>query len=160
MKKNKKIILIFISVITLIIIVTAAVLIIKPNNEKYKKHYKITYSASYNTAKVLENDKQYEIVSDQDRFEEIMDEVKNKEYNEKFDKGFFKNKNLLVVEGEIDPEIKKIKIDETSADITIYYATPLTTQDEIFDFNLYLIPIDKEVEDINVEVSPYPDRVY
>ena len=69
MKKNKKIILIFISVITLIIIVTAAVLIIKPNNEKYKKHYKITYSASYNTAKVLENDKQYEIVSDQDRFQ-------------------------------------------------------------------------------------------
>ena len=76
-------------------------------------------------------------------------------------KDFSKNKKFIVVEGEIDPEIKKIKLMKSKCrHYNIYYATPLTTQDEIFDFNLYLIPIDKEVEDINVEVSPYPDRVY
>ena len=77
-------------------------------------------------------------------------------------KGFFKNKKLLVVEGEIDPEIKKIKIDENaSADITIYIMQHhLQTHDKYLILIYILYLLDKEVEDINVEVSPYPDREY
>lgn len=162
MKKNKKVILVIIAIIILITIVTALILIIKQKerNKKYDEYYKITYSASYNTANVLGNDKQYEIVTNKDRFKEIMNKVTNKEYDKKFDEKFFKNKNLLVIEANIDPEINKIKIDETKAEITIYYGTPLTTEDEILEFNLYLIPVDKEVESVNLEISPYPDRAY
>lgn len=92
----------------------------------------------------------------------ILDKVKNTEYRNSFDNTFFENNNLLVIEGEVNSEVHECEVNNENANVTIYTASPLATADEEFNFNLYLIPINKNIPDnnINVEVTTYPDKEY
>ena len=170
MKKKSKIIL---SIILFIIIVIIGILVINSQknskniqNEIYHKedgenYYTITYSTNYDNSKVVEDEEQeYEVVSEKTRLDEILDKVQSKEEDYNFDDDFFRDNNLLVIEAGINPEINKFEITDKKVDIIIYVDVPLTTREDIWDFNIYLIPISKTVEDIHVETLPNPDKVF
>lgn len=169
MKKKSKIIL---GIILLIIIAIIAIFIInlqknnegiqsKNYNEAYNEdYYTITYSTNYDNAKILDEEQEYEVVTERTRLDEILDKVQSKDENYNFNDDFFMNKNLLVIEAGINPEINKFKITNKKVDIIIYGDAPLTTPEDIWDFNVYLIPISKTVEDINIELLPNPDKVF
>ena len=169
MKKESKIIL---GIILLIIIAIIAIFVInlqknsediqsKNYNEKYNEnYYAITYSTNYDNAKILDEEQEYEVVTERTRLDEILDKVQSKGENYNLDDEFFTNKNLLVIEAGINPEINKFKITNKKVDILIYEDAPLTTHEDIWDFNLYLIRISKTVENINVELSANPDKVF
>lgn len=134
---------------------------IKEKEEKqYDDYYKLSYSASYGSPSVLKDKSRYEIVTNQTRLNEILNKIDNEESAEKFNDDFFENKNLLVVNGGVNSKINKLKINKTEANIEIYYASPLTSLDTIWKHDIYLIPVSKDVTDINIEKSVYPDRVY
>ena len=169
MKKKSKIIL---SIILFIIIVIIGILVInsqknskniqnviyhKEDNENY---YTITYSTNYDNSKVVDEGQEYEVVSEKTRLDEILDKVQSKEEDYNFDDDFFRDNNLLVIEAGINPEINKFKITDKKVDIIIYVDVPLTTREDIWDFNIYLIPISKTVEDIQLETLPNPDKVF
>ena len=105
-------------------------------------------------------EQEYEVVTERTRLDEILDKVQSKDENYNFNDDFFTNKNLLVIEAGINPEINKFKITNKKVDIIIYGDAPLTTPEDIWDFNVYLIPISKTVEDINIELLPNPDKVF
>lgn len=161
MKKSKKIMLCALLLISVAIIV---ICIINRNGKKEivenENYYKVTYEASYNTSNVLDDGQEYEIVKDKSRLNKILNKIQSNDYQDIFDNNFFKSKNLLVIEGEIGSKINKFEINDKKVDIIIYCASPLTTQDEIWDYDLYLVPINKELNDINVETTVYPDRIY
>ena len=129
-------------------------------NTKYEDYYKVTYSANYNTYKILDNNKNYEVVKDKIQLNKILNKISNNDYNNIFDNNFFNSKNLIVVQAGIDTKINKLDISNKKADIEIYYASPMTTIEQIWEYHIYLIPIDKEVNDFNVETNTYPDRMY
>ena len=170
MKKKSKIIL---SIILFIIIVIIGILVINSQknskniqNEIYHKeddenYYTITYSTNYDNSKVVEDEEQeYEVVSEKTRLDEILDKVQSKEEDYNFDDDFFRDNNLLVIEAGINPEINKFEITDKKVDIILYGDAPLTTREDIWDFNIYLIPISKTVEDIQLETLPNPDKVF
>lgn len=169
MKKKSKIIL---SIILFIIIVIIGILVInsqknskniqnviyhKEDNENY---YTITYSTNYDNSKVVDEGQEYEVVTEKTRLDEILDKVQSKEEDYNFDDDFFRDNNLLVIEAGINPEINKFEITDKKVDIIIYVDVPLTTREDIWDFNIYLIPISKTVEDIQLETLPNPDKVF
>ena len=129
-------------------------------NTKYEDYYKITYSANYNTYNILDNNKDYEVVKDKIQLNKILNKISNNDYNNIFDNNFFNSKNLIVVQAGIDTKINKLDISNKKADIEIYHASPMTTMEKIWEYHIYLIPIDKEVNDFNVETNTYPDRMY
>lgn len=169
MKKKSKIIL---SIILFIIIVIIGILVINSqknskniqnviyNKEDNENYYTITYSTNYDNSKVLDEGKEYEVVTEQTRLDEILNKVQSKEENHNFDDDFFADNNLLVIEAGINPEINRFEITDKKVDIILYEDAPLTTREDIWDFNVYLIPISKTVKDINVELSPNPDKVF
>ena len=169
MKKKSKIIL---SIILFIIIVIIGILVInsqknskniqnviyhKEDNENY---YTITYSTNYDNSKVVDEGQEYEVVTEKTRLDEILDKVQSKEEDYNFDDDFFTDNNLLVIEAGINPEINKFEITDKKVDIILYGDAPLTTREDIWDFNIYLIPISKTVEDIQLETLPNPDKVF
>lgn len=169
MKKKSKIIL---SIMLFIIIVIIGILVInsqknskniqnviyhKEDNENY---YTITYSTNYDNSKVVDEGQEYEVVTEKTRLDEILDKVQSKEEDYNFDDDFFTDNNLLVIEAGINPEINKFEITDKKVDIILYGDAPLTTREDIWDFNIYLIPISKTVEDIHVETLPNPDKVF
>ena len=149
MKKGVKIgvgislIIVFAIIVTLLIFNTKEEEIIKEYNL-----YTIMYSASYNDYKVFEDEEKFRVIKDT----------------------FFENNNLLVIEGEVNSEVHECEVNNENANVTIYTASPLATADEEFNFtadeefnfDLYLIPINKNIPDnnINVEVTTYPDKEY
>lgn len=145
--------------LSFIIMMIVGLFVLTGCNKKYEKYYKTTYSSTYNSIGIL-NGKNYEIVTNRTRLNEICSKVSNNEYSKKIDDTFFKNNNLLVIEGGIESEINKIDVTETKANIEIYYGSPLVSADEKLDFDIYLVPIGKEVKDINVVTSVFPDRMY
>ena len=169
MKKKSKIIL---SIILFIIIVIIGILVINSqknskniqnviyNKEDNENYYTITYSANYDNSKVVDEGQEYEIVTEKTRLDEILDKVQSKEEDYNFDDDFFTDNNLLVIEAGINPEINRFEITDKKVDIIIYEDAPLTTREDIWDFNIYLIPISKTVEDIQLETLPNPDKVF
>ena len=173
MKKKSKIIL---GIILFIIIVIIGILVINLQknsediqneiyngnyNEEYNEnYYTITYSTNYDNSKVLDEGQEYEIVTEKTRLDEILDKVQSKEEDYNFDDDFFTENNLLVIEAGINPEINRFEITDKKVDIIIYEDAPLTTREDIWDFNIYLIPISKTVEDIQLETLPNPDKVF
>ena len=173
MKKKSKIIL-GITLLSIIVIIGILVINLQKNskdmqnvihngiyNQEYNEnYYTITYSTNYDNSKVLDERKEYEVVTEQTRLDEILDKLQSKEKDYNFDDDFFTDNNLLVIEAGINPEINKFKITNKKVDIIIYGDAPLTTPEDIWDFNVYLIPISKTVEDINIELLPNPDKVF
>ena len=167
MKKGVKIgvgislIIVFAIIVTLLIFNTKEEEIIKEYNL-----YTIMYSASYNDYKVFENEENFRIIKDTESLNLILDKVKNTEYKNTFDNKFFENNNLLVIEAEINPELNKCEINNDKVNVLVYVASPLVSSSGynvyLANFSLYLIPINKNIPDnnINVEVTTYPDKEY
>ena len=164
MKKSRNIILCIVLLVIIAIIVIFSIISQKKNkvikNETYDEaYYTVTYSTNTDGADVLNNKQGYEVVEEKKRLNEILKKAQAQSYDI-FDDAFFTNHNVLIVEASINPEFNKCEITDTKADIVIYAASPLTSTEDIWDFNLYLIPVNKNIEDIQVEVTTYPDRVY
>lgn len=160
MKKSRKIILYIILLVIIAIIVIYSIIAQKKNEVIKNGAYIITYSTNYDNAKILDEEQEYEVVTERTRLDEILNKVQSKDEKHNFDDDFFTDNNLLVIEAGIHPEIDKFKITNTDVDILIYEDAPLTTREDIWNFNLYLIPISKTVEDINIELLPNPDKVF
>ena len=155
---------IFIGIIVIAIIIILIFLYNRKSssfNNSYDDFYTITYTTSYSKYKVFEEGKNYDVIKDKESLNLILDQVKNTEYKNTFDNNFFENNNLLVIEAEINPELNKCEINSEKVDILIYVAAPMVVEDQEFNFNLYLIPISKNIseDNINVEVTIYPDRL-
>lgn len=164
MKKSRNIILCIALLVIIAIIVIFSIISQKKNkvikNETYDEaYYKVTYSTNNEGADVLNNEQGYEVVKEKNRLNEILKKAQAQS-DDIFDDTFFTNHSVLIVEAGINPEFNKCEITDTKADIVIYTASPLTSTEDILDFNLYLIPVNKNIEDIQVEVTTYPDRVY
>ena len=164
MKKSRNIILCIALLVIIAIIVIFSIISQKKNkvikNETYDEaYYKVTYSTNNEGADVLNNEQGYEVVKEKKRLNEILKKAQAQS-DDIFDDTFFTNHSVLIVEAGINPEFNKCEITDTKADIVIYTASPLTSTEDILDFNLYLIPVNKNIEDIQVEVTTYPDRVY
>ena len=159
MKKGVKI-----GVGIILIVIIAIIITLKMFNSK--DIYTITYSATNANYKVFEEGKNYDVIKDKESFNLILDKVKNTEYKNTFDNKFFENNNLLVIEAEINPELNKCEINNDKVDVLVYVASPVVSSSGynvyLANFNLYLIPISKNIPDnnINVEVTTYPDKEY
>ncbi len=159
MKKGVKI-----GVGIILIVIIAIISTLKMFNSK--DIYTITYSATNANYKVFEEGKNYDVIKDKESFNLILDKVKNTEYKNTFDNKFFENNNLLVIEAEINPELNKCEINNDKVDILVYVASPVVSSSGynvyLANFNLYLIPISKNIKDnnISVEVTTYPDKAY
>lgn len=159
MKKGVKI-----GVGIILIVIIAIIITLKMFNTK--DIYTITYSATNANYKVYEEGKNYDVIKDKESLNLILDKVKNTEYKNTFDNKFFENNNLLVIEAEINPELNKCEINNDKVNVLVYVASPLVSSSGynvyLANFSLYLIPINKNIPDnnINVEVTTYPDKEY
>lgn len=153
----------YIEIIVLCLILVVSVILILNNNVKNNKidnYYVIEYESNYNDSNVLNINKKYEIIEEVGKLNQILDRVNNKEYKQKFNDIFFKEYKLIVICGGIGSKVNKLKIGKNSIDIKIYYASPLSSKDEIFTYDLYLVPINKNITTYNINSTTYPDRIY
>lgn len=159
MKKGVKI-----GVGIILIVIIAIIITLKMFNSK--DIYTITYSATNANYKVFEDEENFRVIKDPGNLNLILDKVKNTEYKNTFDNKFFENNNLLVIEAEINPELNKCEINNDKVDVLVYVASSVVSSSGynvyLANFNLYLIPISKNISDnnINVEVTTYPDKEY
>lgn len=160
MKKKGKVIFIIVLIVIVVLVISIIFMLSKNKIVSHDDYYSVTYSASYNTYHVLDNSENYEIVKDETKLKDILNKISSNDNVNKFNSDFFEGKNLLVIEGGIDSEVNKLNINNTKAEVEIYCATPLTTADQSWKYDMYFIPIEKNIEDINVKVSAYPDRLY
>ncbi len=160
MKKSLKIILIFVIVIIIIGIITLLFTIINSNQPvDNQSYYTITYSASYNTYDVLNNSNDYDVVTEKSELDDILDKIQANNF-QKINNNFFEDRKLLVIQAGINPEMHKLEINNKKVNATIYHASPMTTMDKIWTFSLYLIPIDKDIDNYNIEKLTYPNVTY
>ena len=154
MKKNIKLILV------IIFIIIAGILVLFANNNKHE-YYIVEYLASYNTYNVLDSTKKYEVIETKRDFSSVVSKIENlKSYQKIFTNNFFKDKSLLIVEAGINTEIANFKYSGKNIDLTIYCDSPLTTVDQNYKYDLYIIPVSKDLEDINVEILSNPDKLF
>ena len=147
-------------IITLVVaLIVALIISFVFNNNDNKKYYVINYSASYASKKLSLSNADYQIVTSVDIYNNILSSIDKNKYKGKFNNKFFEKNNLLVVDGGIDSELKKIEINDI-VNIKIYHASPLSTKDDVFTQQLYLIPVDKSITDVSVDNRIYPDRIY
>ena len=111
------------------------------------------------TDNILNNSDNYVIVSDESELNNILNKVDANKFKQ-FNEDFFINNKLLIVQAGINPEMHKLKIRKSKIDVTIYFATPLMSADQENEYNLYIIPISKDINNYNVERMPYPNREY
>lgn len=163
---------VIISVIILIIVIVLSIIFITTRQSKDTKnqneiidyngeYYLISYSSTYKDYKILENNENFEIITNETELEKLLNKVDSK-YDNKFDSHFFDSYNLLVIQAGVDTEVNDIECDEEKADIRIYYASPMSTDEQNMEFDLYLVPINKNIDssNINMEILSYPDRLY
>ena len=153
---KKKVIITCILVVAIICIVLLIKVI---NSDKSQSYYTVTYLATDNTYDILHNSDNYVVVSDESELDNILTKIDTNKFKH-FNEDFFLNNKLLVVQAGIDPEMHKLKIRKTKIDVTIYFATPLMSADQENEYNLYIIPISKDINNYNVEKMPYTDRIY
>lgn len=123
-------------------------------------YYKLEYKSNYDNYNVLNVEQKLEIVENVEKLYTVFNKINNSKYSNIFNKKYFKEKNLIVFIGGIDSTINEIKINNNAIDINSYYASPLSSNDEIHTYDLYLIPVDKEITIGNINSTVYPDRLY
>ena len=156
---KKKVIISCIVLAVIICIILLIKIISSVKNANYESYYTVTYSATANTYDILNNSDGYVIVNEKSELDNILNKVNTNSFKQ-FNEDFFINNKLLIIQAGISPEIHKLNIEQNNIDVTIYYATPMISVDEQKEYNLYLIPISKDINNYNVEKMPYPDRVY
>lgn len=154
---NKKIIPI-ISIILLIIVVGVVVFVIVPGTKlNLEEYYTLEYKASYSSDKV-EYDSM--TITNQEEYNKFTYNMKNDKYKKIFNTRFFKQYNLLIVNGGVSSRLENLEVNKKSVKATVYYASPESTADQEFTRQIYLVPINKDIKDIKVTRTVYPDRVY
>ena len=128
-----------------------------PNNNEM---YIVKYTATVATENVLKKGTEYEIVKTPFRLNNIINNAKNNNYDNRFTKAFFDQMNLLVIPAGADTQIQKKDITTNSVNISIYHASLFTSQDEEYECDLYLIPVEKNIKEYSIHIEPYPDRMY
>ncbi len=168
MKKRNLIILI---IVFIIVILLAIIFITTKQNKNTKnqneiidnngEYYMISYSSTYKDYKILGNDENFEVITNETELKKILNEIGSQDDN-KFDSQFFDSYNLLVIQAGVDTEVNNIECDGEKADVRIYYASPMSTDEQIMDFDFYLVPINKNIDssNVNMELLPYPNRLY
>lgn len=152
-----------VGLIDIIIVISGIILINKYNPSeviKTQEVYLMNYSASHNTYDVLNSVNNFQFIKNLMELEIVIDRAKDNNYDKRYNNNFFKDKALLVIQGLIDSEIYNMKFKIFRAYIDAYTATPLTDPDEECSFDLYFIPIEKTVTHIELNISPYPNRMY
>ena len=120
----------------------------------------MNYTASYSTYDVLNNVNKYEIVRNLMDLNIILGRAKDNNYDNRYNNSFFEEKALLVIEGLIDSKINNMMFKMFRASIDVYTATPLTDSEKEYEFDLYMIPIEQSITHVELNISPYPDRMY
>ena len=154
-------------IVMAIFIMIITFLIFKNNNtnniidtlSSYEKYYTISYTGSPNNHFSLPNPF-YKIVKNKSELDSIYKDLKSSLYSEIFDDNYFKNNDLLIIPGAIDSTINSLIVTNSEVNVVIYYASPLTTADQEFNYNVFFIPINKSVKNITINDQDYPDRVY
>ncbi len=167
MKKTNIFLAIVMVIIVILLILCIVVLAIKmtgkndssKKSEEEPKYYKVSYKAKADAESKL-GDETYEFIEAKSRLDVLMEDVEDKSIASKFDENFFKEKSLLIIAGGIDSTINKLEFKDISVTAEIYYASPLTSEEELQSFDYYLIPVEKSVYCVNLDTSIYPDRVY
>lgn len=129
-------------------------------NEGEVNYYKVEYKSNYDNSNVLNVEQKFEIVENVEKLYAIFNKIHNSKYSNLFSKDYFDDKNLLIFLGGIDSTINEIKINNNAIDVSLYYASPLSSNEEIHIYDLYLIPIDKGINICNINSTVYPDRLY
>ena len=164
---NKKILIIVLAIICATTIYISCYFLIfnKSNKEysnvKYEKYYKVSYESTYRTRSYLKyQNNNYEIVDNQKRAKEILKKIKHNEFIEIFNDDFFYNSNLVFFEGGIGASVQECEIKDDSIKFLIYNATPLTSIDQKWDFNMFFVPINKKLTNIDIHCTVYPGVDY
>ena len=90
----------------------------------------------------------------------ILGRAKNNNYDNRYNNTYFEENALLVIQGLMDSMIYNSEFKMFRAYIDAYTATPLASSEEEFTFDLYLIPIEKTLNHVELNVSSYPGRLY
>ena len=154
---NKKIIPI-ISIVLIIIVVGVVVFVIVPGPKlKLEEYYTLVYKTSYSNDTV-----EYEsmVITNTNEYNKFIKGIKNDKYKKVFSNRFFKQYDLLIVNGGISSKLENLEVNKDSVKATVYYATPESTADQEFTRQIYLVPINKDIKDVKVTRTVYPDRVY
>ena len=160
-------------IILIVVIMGAVILFMKGNNSDkelgndtnsskendMQSYYTATYSASYNTYNILNISDNYKVINDENELDDVLSKVDENDFKQ-FDKDFFLNNKLLIVQAGVNPKMHKFDVSDTSVDATIYAEAPLASMDQIFEYTLYLVPVSKDINNYNIEVTTDPDIVY
>ena len=152
-----------VALIDIVLIVVGIILINKHNPkevEKRKEVYLVNYTASYSTYDILKSVDDYEIVRSLMDLKVILERAKNNNYDNRYDNTFFEENALLVIQGLMDSNIYNTEFKMFRAYIDAYTATPLANSEEEFTFDLYLIPVEKTLTHVELNVSSYPGILY
>ena len=152
-----------VALIDIVLIVVGIILINKHNPKdvkKRKKVYLVNYTASYSTYDVLNSVDDYDIVRTLTDLKVILRRAKNNNYDNRYDNTFFEENALLVIDGLMDSKINNSEFKMFRAYIDAYTATPLANSEEEFSFDLYLIPVEKTLTHVELNVSSYPGILY
>ena len=169
MKKNKFALgwIIGVSVVCVIAVVAALVFILIPSKgpisviQSKDDYYTVNY-----TAVPAETDS-YLHYGDQEGFT-IVDNVSDLnsillEYNSgnsQFDDNFFKSNDVLLVDGLMGPEVHSLEYVSNSLEGVFYTNCPLMDFNEEQDYVLLIIPIKKNITNVDIDTTCYPGRVY
>lgn len=158
---NKKVVIISVIIILIAIgIITIGIVypkfIEKDTKEKESicsisaqgKYYQVKYESNYNKYSVVEDS--YAVIEDSSKLNKILKGIGCDNSNLKID---FSNKKVLLLEVLTEPRFDTFKINDDSIDAIVLY----NTYEEIRKkdtYNLYLIPINKNIEKYNIRISP------
>lgn len=176
MKGISVILLIMIVAVILIVAIVISAFIYKSNNKntseakenkglaqniKYEEYYNVVYKSNYGKGSFLKTGNNgYEIVDNYERAREIFKKISHKEYIDIFNADFFENNNLVFFDGKVGAEVQDYTINDNKIEFLIYNDAPLTSMDEEWDFNIFFVPTNKDLTDIDIECEVYPNRLY
>ena len=166
-KEQKNTLIACLAILAIVVVVVLAVILWpKTGNlsggeiKKAGDYYVLSYEASYNSnTNLLTGSAEYEIIDSTARLNSILGKLQDGKSTD-FDKDFFETNNLLITRGGVEATVDSLEFDETSAEIVIYHDCPLGTEDDMYTFKAFLIPVEKTVTEAFVTNSCHPDILY
>lgn len=167
-KKEQKNALIISAAVLVVVVAAILAIVLWPKSstlsggglENAGDYYVLSYEASYDSStNLLTGGAEYEIIDSAARLNSILGKLQGGKSTD-FDKDFFETNNLLITRGGVEATVDSLEFDEMSAEIVIYHDCPLGTEDDMYTFRAFLIPVEKTVTSASVTNSCYPDRLY
>lgn len=125
------------------------------NNGDY---YTLEYQASYNINDEISGKLEYEVANSKADLDEILQRFHSG--NKTFDEKFFEDKKIVVIYGGVGARVESLETESTSVSALLYEHCPFGTADTMYDFDSFLIPIEKTVENYDIEMTCYPGIIY